>query len=533
VLHLLQALDANGTKPQHGIWVATRGVQSVLVNGPTTSVTQSAVWGLGRVAAREKPELWGGLVDLDFVADPECEAALLMRLVGGDRSENQIVLRGGDRFVARLVTSSTGDPGPPKFRSDHSYLIVGGMGAVGVQVARWLVDQGVRHLTLTGRNGLPPAGDSSAATVVRELEEAGAEVRVIAADSSDRAQMAKVFATFDGDSPSLAGVIHTAAVIEFESIEDIDLDGFLDAVRAKVAGSWILHEETAKLELDFLVFFSSMAAVGGFPQLGHYAAGNCFMDALAHHRQELGLPGLSVNWGLWSDAKSTSDENRQLFERIGLRPMSSERALRILQRVLAGNSAQKASAWIDWDAFRSIYESRGARHFLSRLAARTGSSSSKPTASTQATTSALRSRLHTAEPADALRNLQDTITEVAATILGVPLTDIADRADGFFQMGMDSIMTVELRRRLETLLQINLMTTLAFEYPTVERLANYLAGEVLGLDLQRPGDLMVESKAEQVHGAGDDLESYSDAELAAELDRELAELASTDRRRTR
>jgi acyl carrier protein len=112
----------------------------------------------------------------------------------------------------------------------------------------------------------------------------------------------------------------------------------------------------------------------------------------------------------------------------------------------------------------------------------------------------------------------------------VPLTDIADRADGFFQMGMDSIMTVELRRRLETLLQINLMTTLAFEYPTVERLANYLAGEVLGLDLQRPGDLMVESKAEQVHGAGDDLESYSDAELAAELDRELAELASTDRR---
>ncbi len=533
VLHLLQALEANSIQPKHGVWVVTRGAQSLRDNGRMNSVTQAAVWGLGRVAAREKPELWGGLVDLDFDADPEHDAALLERVVVSERSENQILLRGSDRFVARFISSSTPVSSAPDFKGDHSYLIVGGMGSVGLQVARWMVDQGVRHLTLTGRQGLPARSGSPAVEVVRELEEAGAEVNVMAADSSDSAQMAKVFATFDGDSPTLAGVIHAAAVIEFESLEDIDLDRFLDVVRAKVAGSWILHEQTAKLELDFMVFFSSMAAIGGFPQLGHYAAGNSFMDALAHHRRALGLPALSINWGLWSDARSTSDENRQLFERIGLRQMSSERALRVLRHVLAGNSTQKTIASVDWDTFRSVYESRGARNFLSRLAERPESSSSKSTMSTQPIQSALRNRLNTADPADVLRILQETICDVTATILGVSVTEVAGRTDGFFQMGMDSIMTVELRRRLETLLQTNLMTTLAFEYPTVERLTNYLASEILELEPQHPEQLLSVSEAIPVDSASDDLESFSDAELAAELDREMAELASADGRRRR
>lgn len=527
VLHLLQALEETNVQPEHGVWVATRGAQSVVADGRTTSVAQAPLWGLGRVAAREKPELWGGLVDLDYVADAGRDAALLRRVVAQDRSENQIALRGGDRFVARLIASQSDTVESAEIRNDRSYLIVGGLGGIGLQVARWLVDNGARHLTLTGRRGMPSPGESPAVELIRELEDEGVSVAVEAVDNADPVRMQELFADFDRDRPALAGVLHTAAVIEFQSLDDIHLDDFIAATRAKVAGSWVLHEQTAALDLDFFVLFSSMAAIGGFPQLSHYAAGNCFMDALAHRRRELGLPAVSINWGLWSDGRAASDDNKQLFERIGLRAMPSAKALEGLQRELAGNSAQTTFAWVDWDTFRPVYESRGASRFLSQLVLQPVSSTPGATSDERERQSALRKRLDTADPEAALQLLEDSVREAVATILGVPVDEVTERSEGFFQMGMDSIMTVELRRRLESSLQVNLPTTLAFEYPTIERLTEYLAGEVLNLESQSADDHPAATEE-----SDDDLDSFSDAELAAELDRELAELGDAGRSTT-
>ena len=522
VLHLMQALEENGVQPEYGVWVTTRGVQPVIVDGRATSVAQAPLWGLGRVAAREKPELWGGLIDLDFVADAGRDAAALRRIISQDRSESQIALRSGDRFVARLIAKQSSAAETPGIRSDRSYLIVGGLGGIGLQVARWLVDNGARHLTLTGRRGLPSPGESPAAELIRELEDAGATITVEAADSTDPVRMENLFGAFDSDRPTLAGVLHTAAVIEFQSLEDMQLEDFLAATRAKVAGSWVLHEQTAALSLDFFVLFSSMAAIGGFPQLGHYSAGNSFMDALAHRRRELGFPAVSINWGLWSDGRSTSDDNKQLFERIGLRAMPTAKALQGLQRALASNSAQTTFAWVDWDTFRPVYESRGDNSFLSQLALQFDSPTPGATRIESERQSALRKQLDAADPEAALKLLEDSVRDSVATILGVHADEVTAMSEGFFQMGMDSIMTVELRRRLESSLQINLPTTLAFEYPTIERLTEYLASELL--DLERATVETVDTD--------DNLDSFSDAELAAELDRELSELGSAGRSTT-
>ena len=525
-LHLLQALSESGTQPKHGVWLATRGAQPVPAGGSAPSVAQAPLWGFGRVAAREQPELWGGLIDLDPAGDAESNAAALRRVVTSGRDENQVAIRAGDRYVARLVESPLAGSQGPALKEDCSYLIVGGLGGIGLQVARWMVRHGARHLTMTSRRGAAAASAAPVAEVLRELESAGAQVTVEAIDGADRTAMADLIASYGRARPRLAGVIHTAAVIDFKPLVDLSLEEFLGALRVKVAGAWILHELTADLPLDFLLLFSSMASLGGFPQLGPYAAGNAFMDALAHRRRESGLPGQSINWGLWSEGRATSDENKRLFERVGLLAMPSDLALQGLERAMATGSAQKTVAWVDWSTFRPVYDSRGARGFLSRLSHRVEASLDDAPAAPTGVRSALRGRLEAAEPAAALHLLETTVCEEVAAILGVGSSEVSGRSEGFFHMGMDSIMTVELRRRLEAKLGAALPTTLAFEYPTIERLAAYLADEVLGHG--RVGDTGSRgAPPEPPADDDDDLDAYSDAELAAELDRELARLGNT------
>lgn len=527
-LHLVQALVAQGMEPGLGIWVATRGALPVLADGRELAVGQAPLWGLGRVAARELPGLWGGLVDLDFVPEPGREAAMLRRLIEGSRSENQVALRGQDRFVARLVEAPAAAGTDAVCRDDRSYLIVGGLGAIGLEIARWMVARGARHLTLTGRRGLPPESESPAAEVVRDLEDAGARVTVEAADGADAARMAAIFAEFGAGRPALAGVVHAAAVIDFRPLDRFVLDDFLAGLRAKIAGSWNLHELTAKLDLDFFLLFSSMAAIGGFPELGHYAAGNCFLDALAHRRRQLGLPAVSVNWGLWSAGRATSDENRRLFERIGLHAMPLQTALQGLDHALGCDQPQTTFAWVDWDTFRPVYESRGAVSFLSRLNRRPVPLPSGPAEEDAATgRTSLRKRLESEDPAVAFRLLEGAVCEAVAAILGVPVDEVSGSGEGFFQMGMDSIMTVELRRQLETRLSIDLPTTLAFEYPTVRQLTEYLAGELPGFGSHAVAGSPAGGESGRDEETGDDLDSFTDDELAAELDRELAGLGDS------
>ncbi len=527
-LHLIQAMDETGVQPERGLWIATRGAQAVAAHDGETSVAQAPLWGLGRVAAREKPDLWGGLVDLDVEADPDRDAAGLLSVVVNHRDENQVALRGTDRFVARYLEKSLDPAAPAAFADDRSYLIVGGTGGIGLKMAQWMVERGARHLTLQSRRGRPADDDVQAAGIVSDLESAGAQVSFVAADSADAARMAEVFAEFGAEKPELAGVIHTAAVIDFQPIEEIGLEDYLAAVRAKVAGSWVLHELTAPLELDFLLLFSSMAAIAGFPQLSHYAAGNCFLDALAHRRRELGLPATSINWGLWSEGRSTSDENKQLFESIGLRAMASDKALQGLERALASGSVQETVAWVDWGAFRPIYESRGASRLLSRLPERAEATSAPEPAADEVQASRFRSELAAADPVAAERMVEDAVSKAVAAILGLGENAVPPRSEGFFQLGMDSIMSVELRRRLESKLQVQLPTTLAFEYPTIEALTGYLVAEVLGIGTSEADPGPAAAKPPEPAEEEDDLDEFSDAELAAELDRELAQLSEGD-----
>ena len=346
-----------------------------------------------------------------------------------------------------------------------------------------MVDRGARHIVLTSRAGLPErsgadalaAGDVTRRRVeaVRALEALGVSVTVAVADASDTVAMAAVFESFGRTLPPLRGVVHAAGVTTEATLETMDPVALLAVLRPKVTGAWVLHELTRELELDFFVLFSSAAAVWGSKGLGHYAAANHFLDALAHRRHAQGLPALSVNWGWWSGAGIASAPVQEAFRRAGVEELRPEQALEALGRLLACGSVQKTVAAVDWSVFKPVYEARRSRPLVLEVGAPASTLRREPAPEHRS----LRDRLASGSPDERRHLLGDHVAREVGQLLRFGPDERIEPRQGFFKLGMDSIMTVQLRNRLEASLGRLLPHTVAFEYPTIESLAAYLAGE--------------------------------------------------------
>jgi acyl carrier protein len=311
----------------------------------------------------------------------------------------------------------------------------------------------------------------------------GATVRVLSIDVGDAASLAALFEQFGKTEPSLRGVIHAAGALTPAFIKDMTLDTLQATFRAKVRGSWILHQLTQGMKLDFFVLFSSGASVWGSKTLAHHAAANLFMDMLAYHRHSLGLPALSINWGWWAGG-GTEAELEALLAQVGLAPMSAEQALNILEYLLETDSVQKTVAAINWKVFKQIYEAKRPRPFLEKIEA---ISQNQLLSENLVPTNGLAEgpkfidRLTKALPHERPDLLLSYVQTEVARVLGLESNQL-DLKEGLFQMGMDSLMAVELKSRLEAGLGCALPSTLTFDYPTIEALTAYLAREIIGLD---------------------------------------------------
>jgi acyl carrier protein len=351
-----------------------------------------------------------------------------------------------------------------------------------------MAEHGARHLVLTSRRGLPDrsswdgispgADDTDRIAQIRSLEELGARVMVIAADVADAAQMAAVFGEIQRTAPPLRGIVHAAGVASEELLTTMNPGALESTLRPKVLGSWVLHELTRGRDLDFLVLFGSVASVWGSRGLGHYAAGNHFLDALSHHRRFLGLPAMSVDWGWWATRGLATVEMERFFAQNGLRALVPEDALTVLGRLLTAGVTQQTVAAVDWRVFKSIYGLKRRRFLLDEIL-------SSPIADGERPGRQQSDLLERLEKASAMRRREILVTHVraeVARILGFGDAQAIELRQGFFRMGMDSILTVQLRNRLETALGRSLPPTVAFEYPTVETLSDHL------LRLVTPGD---------------------------------------------
>jgi acyl carrier protein len=472
------------------VWLVTRGAQAV-ADEDRLSIAHAAAWGIGRACAEEHPETLGGLLDIDPHAAPEDAAAAIVRSLSSRDGEDQAAFRGGVRLVPRLIPVDAPDPAAPALYPDATYLIAGGLGDLGLQVAGWMIAHGARRLILASRSPLPPRGEwtrSHAAPVaariraIRRLEAQGATIHVASFDVSVRSQLAAFLDAFAAEGwPAIRGIVQCAGVVDGRLLPELEADSLEAVLRPKVAGTWNLHELTADIPLDFFLLFSSIAAL--LPSAGQasYAAANAFLDALAHERRRSGLPALSINWGPWADVGMAVaiDEGSRLAAS-GIRALRPRDALAALGRVFSNAGGQTIVMALD--PRRGGADGQRGPALLSGIAA---SRSSEAGETTRDSAEALRDVLVAAGSFEERRSILETfLQEQVGAVLKRPASRI-ELTKPLRAMGLESLMALELRNRLEAATHMRLPATLAWNHPTVELLARFIASK-MGIDIAEP-----------------------------------------------
>jgi NADPH:quinone reductase-like Zn-dependent oxidoreductase/acyl carrier protein len=465
---------------------------------------------------RERPEQAGALLGevMDAVASgelqpvphevfPASRAAEAFRHMAQGQHTGKIVIDVLDPAVR--VERAAFDGG--------SYLVTGGLGALGLEVARWLAAQGAPALALLGRG--EPSAD--AAAVVDELRRGGTRVLVARADVADAAQLGRALEAVDAELPPLAGVVHAAGILDDGILIQQDATRFGSVMAPKVAGAWNLHAATAARPLQHFVLFSSVAALLGIPGQGNYAAGNAFLDALAAQRRRLGLPGCSIAWGPWSEvglAAARSDRGQRLALQ-GLESLRPADGIEALALLLEARPPQVAVMPFDAARWGESLPAAAAAPLFERLRSAAGA----PGQAGLGRPAGIREALLAVEPGRRRRSLLEShLQDRVAQVLRLTASRI-ERNKPLRTLGLDSLMALELRNRLEADLGLTLPATLVWNYPSVALLAPHLATR-----LQIPLDGPVEPESPPPAAPAD----------GGELDRlleEIQELSPEEARR--
>ncbi|WP_437947156.1 SDR family NAD(P)-dependent oxidoreductase [Sorangium sp. So ce296] len=445
------------------LWFVTRGAVSVGPGDRLTAPEHATLWGLGRAMSLERPALWGGLIDLPAEIGQDTVAAVVSQVLAPD-GEDHVALRPSGRFVQRLVRHRGLRSRRAPWSTPGTALITGGLGALGLRVAEWLARRGVQHLVLTGRRG---ASTEDARSSIAVLEALGAAVTVAQADVADAGAMAAVLADIDARLPPLSAVFHAAGVEDHTPLAALDGARLAEVLAPKVHGTLVLDALMRDRPLTAFVCFSSIASVWGSGGQAGYAAANAFLDAWVTARRAAGAPAFAVNWGPWQGGGMMTERGLAALERRGVRALGPGVALAILGRILDADAAQVVVADVDWPRFRAVVETGGPRPLLAEMP-RAAEAASGPAEA------ALLDELRAAPPRERRRRMQRWLQGVVAQTLGFGDAERVDPTRGFFDLGMDSLMAVELRTRLHQALGLPLPSSVTFNHPNVVALAEHL-----------------------------------------------------------
>jgi acyl transferase domain-containing protein/aryl carrier-like protein len=407
-----------------------------------------------------------------------------------------------------------GDYNQITFRPDATYLIAGGLGGFGLALAKWMVEHGARHLALMGRRGIH---SPKAQRAVDALREAGAEIVILKADISNEADVAKTLRQIRQTLPRLRGVFHSAMVLEDGLLLDLDRDWMQRVMAPKINGSWALHEQTADDNLDHFVLFSSLSSVFGHAGQGNYAAANAFLDTLAHTRRAMDLPCLTINWGYLGDVGYLA-EREQLGERLerqGVMSFSIQQALNALERAIQQQAIQISVMRVDWSRWRGLGVTGKVSPRFAHLLPRTGVADGGAGAGLP--------------PIEAIRSAPETerfdlvdrlLREKASRLLGVA-PERLDSETPLLDLGLDSLMAVELRNWFESELEINLPVVQLMRSPNLGDLTRLLCEHLVQEEASRPeanevsasDQTLLERSPEQLLENIDDLSSEQVDEL--------------------
>jgi acyl transferase domain-containing protein/NADPH:quinone reductase-like Zn-dependent oxidoreductase/SAM-dependent methyltransferase/NADP-dependent 3-hydroxy acid dehydrogenase YdfG/acyl carrier protein len=423
------------------------------------------------------------------------------------------------QHVGKLVLAV---PQPARMRADAAYLVTGGLNGLGWLTAGWLAERGAGHLVLVGRRA--PAAEVQAG--IAALRERGVTVWVEQADVAKFEPLAAIAARLDQAGVALAGIFHAAGALDDGALAQQTPERFRTVTDAKIAGSWNLHRLSAGRTLDHFVLYSSTAALLGNRGQANHAAANAFMDALAHRRQMQGLAALSINWAGWSEIGAAVATNvGERLKAIGLEPIAPREGLAALEWLLAQPEPQCGVAPIAWQRFFAHWGDSPAFARFAQTARQADAGRGVAVAATAKAQprSVDLARLAELPPDERRQRVADEVAVHTARVLGLSGPGEVDRQRGFFELGLDSLTTVELRNRLQKALGQALPATLAFDHPTVAALAKHLDGRLF--DRADAAPAPVAGTAPPSQALRQAVAALDEADAEAALLRELEDLA--------
>jgi NADPH:quinone reductase-like Zn-dependent oxidoreductase/SAM-dependent methyltransferase/acyl carrier protein len=448
----------------------------------------------------------GALRPLPYRAFPACRIDSAFRLMAGGKHIGKVVVAFPTPFVPRR-----GELPAPGFevKPDGCYLITGAFGGYGKVLARWLAECGARHLVLTSRGG---ASSQEASKFVEDLQKRGVEVRVVSADVGAPDDVRRLFAEIKSGAQPLRGLFHLAMVIDDAPLAALTPERMRTVLGPKAHGGWLLHQATLEMKLDCFVMFSSVSSIFGNPAQGNYSAANAFLDSLAHHRQALGLPALSVNWGVLGGEGFVARNERvgDFLARQGTIAISPGEATALLESFLRAGSAQAISIRVDWRKWRQFFRGMQENPFLERIFAALENEESV------GATNNWRSRIDAASPAEKQAVICLAVREAVGSVLRVKADSLRDDQP-LTDLGLDSLMGVEIETSLEATVGVALPATSLMRARTIGQIASLIAGH-LGGAAPVAESTPVSAQAEATSAV--DLDAISDEEIERLLGRE-------------
>ncbi len=388
---------------------------------------------------------------------------------------------------------------------DACYLITGGFKGVGFFTAQWLAEKGAKHVILLGRSAMDKAHQEKLTT----LQAQEVEVDCMIADVTDDAAMSRVFDQIKQRGRALKGIVHSVGVLDDGAILQQNRSRFTKVLAPKIAGAWNLHHYSRNEELDFFVMFSSVAGLLGSAGQSNHAAANAYLDALAFYRRSQGLPGQSINWCGWSRIGSAAEKGLSNKIRKGLSDITPEQGAQILTSALTRDDVQIGVTPIDWPQFLADAPMTEFYEFYQP------SKTVTPTVQKETKTQLDIQHLLQSSLPERTRTVKHFIASELAVVLGMEqdqLNKLRQRHAGFFDLGLDSLTSVEFKNRLSQGLGISVSTPVIFDYPNVDALSEHL------MTLLQPEQaIVIESEPEN----SDDIDNLTVEQAAALLAKEL------------
>ena len=410
----------------------------------------------------------GALSPLPFRSFPACRVDAAFRLMAQGKHIGKILVTFPEAFLP-----PRGEPLPPAFAIDPEgcYLLTGAFGGFGKVLAQWLVECGARHLVLTSRSG---GTTPEAEAFVQRLRQAGTSVRTVRADIGSPADVKRLISEVRSTGRPLRGLFHLAMVIDDAPIASLTRERMRDVIAPKAHGAWLLHESTRDFQLDCFVMFSSVSSIFGNPAQGNYGAANAFLDSLAHHRRALGLPALTVNWGvLGGDGYVARNERvAEFLARQGTTELSPREVTSLLEAYLKAGGTQVMAIRVDWSKWRQFFRGMQENPLLERIfTAVEGPESS-------GTVNDMRLRIEAASPEELEGLIGQAVRDAVGSVLRVKPDTLRDDQP-LTDLGLDSLMGVEIENSIESSLGVALPTASLIRARTIGQIVALL-GEQMG-----------------------------------------------------